>query len=848
MSQAVSELPMASPGTFAALMQIRVILLLLCALTSVQLLAQRGPGGSRSNGQVYGRLVDENRKPVPFASVSILLGDSLVGGALVKENGDFDVPSLPLGTLHLRIAALGYTTLEQDFTLTRETPSRDMGNLHIAADAVVLQAAEVTKERATQVLQVDRRVYNVEKDISIAGGDATDVMKNIPGLSVDVEGNVEMRGKSPIIYVDGRPTTLTLDQIPASDIERVEVITNPSVIFDASSTGGIVNVVMKKTVRPGYSGQLQVGLGTDERYNASGSLLMRQGRSSFNLSLGFGHGSPLGSGYSNRTDLADGMPTGYFLQDNTRTNGRLRQNVRMSWDYKLNVRNTISLMQGVYFGGRSSIEDQTFQSLDAARNLIGSGTQHNTTDGHYASYTTRAGFMRTTTKPGKEWSTDLTLNISDRTSPFTTEQFSQGSDMIFPGRSFQTRDAKGNDQEWTWQADVSDAYADNRKLEWGFKANYEQSRSSMDVSFTNDSMPNFLRDTLLSNAYLIQTYVNAAYVNWSAKLTSHWSLQTGLRFEQNIMDAERTDRGTSFSYNYPDGLGDLGRVLFPALYLSHKWDAPDGKLQRELQFNVSRKVSRPNHYQMMPFIMSTDARSYRIGNPLLLPEMSTILEVNHLLPFGDKGNWLSSLYGRFTTDVITSYTTPLETDPNILLSTYVNGDMNQGFGWENTVKLTLWEGLEATVNGNIQWVQIGLTQNGSPYTNTGTNFDGKVNLSQKLPKGFSVQVNADYTGPRVIPQGHTLERYSLDISARKELSKSIFLTASANNIFDSRGWGSYTETPYFTQESYRSWGNRSFRISATWRFGKPDAQLFRKKSGPVERSVPSTSGGDGGGE
>src|SRR5690606_8909094 len=199
---------------------------------------------------------------------------------------------------------------------------------------------EISRERATQVLQVDRRVYNVEKDISVVGGDATDVMKNIPGLSVDVDGNVEMRGRSPRIFVDGRPSTLSLDQIPAADIERVEVITNPSVIFDASATGGIVNVVMKKTVRPGYSGQIQLGLGSDERYNASGSLLMRQGRSSFNLSLGLGQSSPIGHGYGRRTDLADGQPSGYFFQDSERTNERLRQNVRLSWDYKLNVRNT----------------------------------------------------------------------------------------------------------------------------------------------------------------------------------------------------------------------------------------------------------------------------------------------------------------------------------------------------------------------------------------------------------------------------------------------------------------------------------------------------------------------------
>jgi hypothetical protein len=810
--------------------------------------AQRGPAGNVApSGHAFGRVLDADRKPVAFATVRVMAGDSLVGGALVEENGDFDLPKLPLRPLVLRIAAMGYTTFEKRFVLTADRPEMDLGNLTMAADAVVLKAAVISKERATQVLQVDRRVYNVDKDISVVGGDGTDVMKNIPGLSVDVDGNVEMRGKSPQVLVDGRPTTMTLDQIPASDIERVEVITNPSVLFDASATGGIVNVVMKKSIRPGYSGQLQGGFGNNERYNANGNLLMRQGRSAVTLSYGFGHSASPGHSYNDRTDIEDGQPVDYFRQDATRANERVRNNARVGWDYKLSNRNTFSLMQSVGFGIRNSTEDQSFTNLDAMHNVTGTGTQYNISDAKYTNLTSRVGFKRTTTKPGKEWTTDLTYNRGGRTSPASTEQTSQGMDVDAPsGHSLQTRDSEGDDQSWTWQADVVDPYADNRKFEWGFKSYYDINTSSMDVANSNDTMPVPIGDTVLSNAFRIRTLVNAAYANWSTKLTAHWAMQAGLRVEQNSMDAQRTDKDISFRYNYPEGLGDLGHILFPAIYLSRKWDAQEGDLQRELQVNVSRKVDRPRFYQMMPFIMSTDARSYRIGNPLLKPEMSTIAEVNHLLPFGDKGNWLSSAYGRFTSDVITSYTAPLATDPNILVTTFVNGERNQSFGWENTVKLTLWKGSEVTLNGNMQWTRISLVQEGLTFTNSGVSWDGKANISQKLAKGFSVQVNGDYDGPRIIPQGHSLERYSMDITLRKEFSKRFSVTASANNIFDSRGWGSYYGTPDFTQEGFRSWGGRRFRVSATWRFGKQDVPLFRKKAA-MALPEPGADGGDDGG-
>ncbi|MCB0772860.1 MAG: TonB-dependent receptor [Flavobacteriales bacterium] len=810
------------------------------------LLAQRGPGGGGAFGEVYGKVLDTDRKPVPFASASVLLGDSVVGGALVQENGEFRITRLPMGSLRLKVVGMGYAPLEKPFTLSPSLSPLDLGNLRLEADAVVLQAAEVTKERATQVLQVDRRVYNVDKDLSVTGGDATDVMKNIPGLSVDADGNVEMRGKNPRVFVDGRPSQLTLEQIPAADIERVEVITNPSVIFDASSTGGIVNVVLKRSTRPGYSGQLQAGAGNNERYNVNGNLLVRQGRHAFTLNAGLGGGASPGYSWNNRTDLADGLPTGRFEQDATSVNERMRKNLRLGWDWNMSNRNTLSLMQSVGFFDRNSTEDQDFTSTDAAGITIGSGRQRNTSEGGHGNFTSRVGFKRTTTKPGMEWSTDITYDYGENDSPSLTEQYNQGDNGILPGSSFQRRDSKGSDHELSWQLDVTDPYADNRKLEWGFKVDYELNISSMDVTYDNDTLAGPLRDVGLSNAYRIGTLVNAGYVNWSTRLSPHWSMQTGLRVEQNGMNAKRTDMDIDFSYSYPDGLKDLGRILFPAAYFSRKWDAPEGELQRELQVNISRKVRRPNFWQLMPYLMPTDARSYRMGNPVLRPEMSTIVEVNHLLPFAGKGNWLTSLYGRFTADVITSFTAPLESDPNILLTSYVNGEQNHGFGWENTIKLTLWKGSEATLNGNVQWTRIGLAQDGVDYTNSGINFDGKVGISQRLPKGFSMQANADYDGPRVVPQGHSLERYSLDFTVRKEFGKHFFLTASLNNILDSRGWGNYYETPYFVQEGFRSWGSREVRVNATWRFGKQDTSLFRRRStGPTERREP---GGGGGGE
>ena len=830
----------------------RILAIALCSVIINGSFAQR-PGGGRGGGRpaigkVYGRVLDAStHKGVGFATVSVFAfrNDSLLGGALVAENGDFTVERLPIGPLKLHVAFLGYKALEQRVVLTMDRYEQDLGNLMMETDEVLLKAAEVTREGATQVLQVDRRVYNVEKDLSVKGGTAADVMKNIPGLTVDVDNKVELRGKNPQIMVDGKPTTMTLEMIPSSEIERVEVITNPSVVFDASSHGGIVNVVLKKSTQPGYSGQVQMGAGTNDRYQGNGNLLVKEGRTSVTLSGSYNTGANPGTGYTDRTDLVDGTPAAYFSQDNESTMRRTMRNGRLGIDYKLSVRNTITFSQNLNGGEFKTYDTQHSTTLGAGNELLTYGDRINDQLSDFTNWTTTAGFKRTTLRPGKEWTTDLTYNFGDRASNATFSNWNYAPDgsLLPNGRTTQHNVGGSSDERWTWQADVTDPYKNYKKIEWGFKASYSTNTSHLDADNVDETTNETTRDTSLSNAYKVTDIVNAAYVNWSTRLDTSWSLQAGLRFEQTWFEAQRTDEDLTFSYKYPDGLNDLRQAIFPALYLVRRWNTTDGSLPRELQFNLSRKINRPGYMQVMPFVMFSDSRSYRIGNPTLAPEMNTIGEINHLLPFKNSiGNWLTSLFGRLTENVITSFTYPLPSDPNILVSTFVNGKNSWSLGWENTVKLTPLKGTEFTVNGNIQWVTISLTTGATTFDNSGWNWNGKANLSQRLPKEFTLQINGNYEGPRVVPQGHTLEQYSVDATLAKDIGKKWSLILTANDVFNTRRFGTYTATDYFIQETSRRRDTRFFRLSVTWRFGEREQSLFRRKQ--QQRREPGAGGGD----
>ena len=318
-----------------------ILLILSIPLTAQQWQGRQG-GGNRDRsamqiGRFYGKVVDENGKGIGYAAVQLFgmrfdtvtkeMTERLISGQITEDNGDFNMEKLPVfGEFTLRISILGYSTVEQKVTfgLTREKMQKmrqgggqrpgggrggfnpaamggdfdkDLGNIVITPDAQTLDEVVVTGEAANVTLALDKKIFRVDKDATATGGTAEDALRNVPSLSVDIDGNLTVRNASPQLFVDGRPTNLTLDQIGADEIETVEVITNPSAKYDAAGgQGGIVNIVLKKDRRIGYNGNVRLGADTRGGYNFSGSLNMREGKVN-----GF-----LNANYFRRVSISDG--------------------------------------------------------------------------------------------------------------------------------------------------------------------------------------------------------------------------------------------------------------------------------------------------------------------------------------------------------------------------------------------------------------------------------------------------------------------------------------------------------------------------------------------------------------
>lgn len=315
--------------------------------------------------RISGKVIDQNNKPLEAASVQLYAyfkghSDSLVAGMLTRNNGDFVFEQFPQAdSFRLTMSAIGYGNREKII----QTPSKnnavtDLGNIALVQEPNLMNNVVITAQRPALQMGIDRKIFSVERNLTSTGGTALDVMRNIPSVSVDVEGNVQLRNAAPQIFVDGRPTILTPDQIPADQVERIELITNPSSRFDASSSAGIINIVMKRNKRIGLNGVATLGAGHPSSYNSNLSLNARQGKLNVFVSGSYNQRGYRGTGKTLRTNFRKDTIENYFNQNFINTGRQRFGSLRIGLDFFASNRSTISATQNIVAGNSLNNEDQ----------------------------------------------------------------------------------------------------------------------------------------------------------------------------------------------------------------------------------------------------------------------------------------------------------------------------------------------------------------------------------------------------------------------------------------------------------------------------------------------------------
>jgi iron complex outermembrane recepter protein len=799
------------------------LLFLILFLTTTRIVAQK-PVNSISKDflmeRIYGKILDsKTNEAVGFSSAALytISKDSLIAGVLVGDNGEFSFANIPYGVYHLRVKFIGYTDFEKTISINPKNSNPDLGNIKLEPVATELKAVEVVTEKAAMTMSIDKKVYNVDKDLSVKGGTGLDALKNIPGVSVDNDGSVTLRNNSAQIYIDGKQTNLTLQQIPSDQIENIEVITNASAKYDANTSGGILNVVLKKNAQPNYNGSIIAGVGTNDRYTATATLNAKNQHFNFSGTYSFNTENNLLKSSTTRENIAKPIPVSYFEQHGLNNAKRTNHIARISVDYYVNNRNTLTVGGVFNQGAYHNNEDQNYTTSDANNALHSSGNRNNNTNNHFNNYIAQISHKKTFPKAGMELATAAQYTYGTSGGGYLYSKNDLLTALNRPdSASFQSNDVSGHNQLFTFQSDFTNPINDSTKIEFGIKSTYKQSRNTNVTTNYSNTTPS-LYDSVFSNDYLINDLVNAAYINYSTRVKKI-GIQGGLRFEQSYYDGKVLNKtGENFGYSYPSSAETILKSIFPALYFSRKIND-----KNEFQLNFTRKINRPNFFQMLPIVMAADNFNYRTGNPKLQPEFVNKAEFNYNY-INPKINFLSALYGQYTENSIVYVSYPSSTNPNLLINTFRNGKSSFSYGWENSARITLMKMLTITGSVTPYYMVINYTSTtGESLQASAYSLNSKLVITLKLPKDFTFQTNGTYEAPKPLAQGKMTDLHFFDISLNKSIKQRFFLNLTLSDVMNSKQRGSNYFTPDYTQHLMNRREARFLKFTVTWMFGKPD--------------------------
>lgn len=836
-------------------------------------------GGQNMNmGRFYGKLLDSlSNKPLEAASVQLIQNkldsvtkkrkDVIVAGMLTNKKGEFSLANLSImASYKLKITASGYKTIEQKVAFTMNMSGggngdmnsmlggvdKDLGNFKLKIDAQQLQNVTVTADRPLLTMNIDRKVFNVEKNLTSVGGTAVDVMKNVPSVNVDIDGNVTLRNAAPQIFVDGRPSTLTLDQIPADAIATVEIITNPSAKFDASGGGaGILNIVLKKNRKAGYNGSVRASVDSRARPGFGGDFNVKQDKVNFFVAGMLGIRKSISTVSSTRTDFLNNA-TANLQQDNGPVSRGFFSFGRAGMDYFIDNRNTLTI-GGNISRGQFKTEDKINILRDTIFipiTIADKGYRTSYTISNFLNYGSTLSFKHNFAKAGKDLTADVNFNYSknDNQGDFSTQYFYMNNN---PKTSLIAEQSLGGGTTkfFTAQTDYTNPITAKSKIEMGARMAI-RNFTSFNNNYIKNSTGQLINIPSLNNNYEFRDMVAAAYTTYSQQFKK-LSMQLGLRVESSEYNGNLISQSKTFTNAYPFS-------LFPSAFFTYK--VTD---KQDFQLNYSRKINRPNFFQIIPFIDYSDSLNLSKGNPDLIPEFTNLMELSYSNQFKTGQTFLATAYFRNTENLITRFQykdrnpNPAKND-SVIMSTYINATKSYTYGLELTGKNKLAKWWDITTNINIFNSTIDAANIVGGLKTSQWSWFAKINNNFKLPNNYSIQLSGDYTAKTLLPpgssggrgmggmmggfsgfgqvqtsaQGYIKPRYSMDIAIKKEFLKNnaASLTLQMNDIFRTQLSASHSESQYFIQDNERRRDPQVLRLNLNWRFGKFDVSLFKRKN------------------
>lgn len=782
-------------------------------------------------GIIQGIVVDgSTQAPLDYATVSLysVEDSSLVTGGITDETGRFSIEAKP-GAYYAEITFISYQTeVIDDIMVSTRQKSIDLGMLGLRSDATMLMEVEVRAEKSRMQMSLDKRIFNVGKDLANTGGSAADVLDNVPSVAVDVEGNVSLRGMSGVrILIDGKPSGLIgvsstdgLRQIPANLIERVEVITNPSARYEAEGMAGVINIVLKKERKQGLNGSFDLTGGVPANYGAAINLNYRREKFNFFTNYGLNYRESPGTG-SLYQEVYRNDTTFILDQSRDRTRSGLGHSLRAGADYYFNEKNILTtaftyrdgkdenLTRLVYrdfvnsLNNPTSISERTDEETELEPNLEYSMT-----------------FRREFDSKDHTLTFDLRYQDNTEQEKSNIEELFYDSEFVATNAVLNQRSLNNeNERQLIAQLDYVRPLGEEGRFELGYRGSVRR----IDNDYLVEELTNSIWESMegLSNDFNYDEDIHAAYAIYGNKY-GKFSFQFGLRAEYSDVRTELIQTNEINDRNYLN--------LFPSAFFTYDLPA-----QNSVQISYSRRLNRPRFWDLNPFFSFSDARNFRSGNPNLDPEFTHSMELSHI-KYWDKGSLSSSVYYRHTDGVIERIRTV--DDEGNSLSRPQNLATQNSYGMEFTFSSSPFKWWDLDGNWNFfRAITDGANVDQSLRADT---YGWFARLTSKFTilKSVDAQLRGNYRGPRNTPQGKDRAYYYMDLAMSKDVLKNKgTLTLSLTDMFNSRRYRDISRGINFYSESDYQWRNRQLRVTLNYRLNQD------KKRGRGGRD-----GGDYGGD
>mgnify|MGYP006275155059 FL=1 len=826
--------------------------------------AARMGGANMNQGHFYGKIVDANKKGIDGVTLQIKgtkfdpatkkTSEVILGTMLTSANGDFSFENLPLmGNFKLSISCIGYKKLEKQLNFgikmgggqsmqeMMALVDKDLGNIKLEESPTDLQSVTVNSTARPQFeMGIDRKIFNVDKNIVSTGQTAVEVMKSIPNLNVDIDGNVTLRNATPTLLIDNRPTTLTMDQIPADIIDKVEIITNPSAKYDASGgNAGILNIVLKKNKKNGYNGGIRTGIDMRGKFNGGGDLNLRDNKLNFSLSANMNGRKSINSSKNERQILGTRPSFVNTNSDNT-SNGSF-DFYRAGVDYLPDNRNSFSLYTNIAHGGSVNAGTQTIDSLNGKLPI----SLANNSNFDFLNKGAQLAFKHLFAEPGHELTADFNYNQSNNNNAST----------INSSYLNQRSEGAGNNKNYTTNIDYAREFKNGLKFETGIRYN------TRDEFNSRDQFRNNIYLSSVSTKYNYGENILAGYVNLNGK-ANKLSYQMGLRAENRSYTVDvQNHQGLDslhFKKSFPIS-------LFPSAFVTYKIND-----KQDIQLNYSKRINAPNFFQLQPFPDYTDPLNISVGNPNLNPQFTHSFELGYNNAYKKGANFLANAYYKYSTQLITNYIykaiNPISND-SAFYSSYINANTAITYGLELSNKTSITKWWDLNLSFNLFNSSIQATIPGQDVNNNLTSWFSKMNNTFKLPKGYSIQFSGQYQAKTILPpggggrgggfggfgggggfggfggpqstaQGYNLPYYDFDLAIKKDWTlkagRTASLSFSVSDVFKTRVNKTYSESQYFIQNVTRIRDQQFFRLNFSYRFGKFDVNLLKRKNNKSE--------------